>query len=93
MISMSLSVVEFLSLQRIWKIIYWRTDTMFIKMTLKGMRADNNQKMWALFGNKEMAYDIDRSPEEQPSIEEMTRRRSTNYPRTRMVSSLNGRRQ
>ena len=33
MISMSLSVVEFLSLQRIWKIIYWRTDTMFIKMT------------------------------------------------------------
>ena len=41
---------------------------------LKGMRADNNQKMWALYGNKEMAYDIDRNPEEQPSIEEMTRK-------------------
>ena len=38
------------------------------------MRADNNQKMWALYGNKEMAYDIDRNPEEQPSLEEMTRK-------------------
>ena len=44
------------------------------KNDLKGMRADNNQKMWALYGNKEMAYDIDRNPEEQPSIEEMTRK-------------------
>ena len=33
MISMSLSVVEFLSLQRIWKIIYWRTDTAYIETT------------------------------------------------------------
>ena len=44
------------------------------KNDLKGMRTDNNQKMWALYGNKEMAYDIDRNPEEQPSIEEMTRK-------------------
>ncbi len=40
---------------------------------LQGMRADKGNKMWALYGKKEMAYDIDRNPEEQPSIEEMTR--------------------
>ena len=40
---------------------------------LKGMRADTNNKMWALYGDREMAYDLDRNPEEQPSIEEMTR--------------------
>lgn len=41
---------------------------------LQGMRADNNNKMWALYGDKEMAYDLDRNPNEQPSIEEMTRK-------------------
>lgn len=41
---------------------------------LSGMRADNNNKMWALYGDREMAYDIDRDPNEQPSIEEMTRK-------------------
>ncbi len=41
---------------------------------LQGMRADNNDKMWALYGDREMAYDIDRNPNEQPSIEEMTRK-------------------
>ena len=40
---------------------------------LKGMRADTNNKMWALYGDREMAYDLDRNSEEQPSIEEMTR--------------------
>ncbi|WP_277466614.1 alkaline phosphatase [Parabacteroides sp. PF5-6] len=40
---------------------------------LQGMRADKNDKMWALYGDREMAYDIDRNPDEQPSIEEMTR--------------------
>ncbi|MDL2255028.1 alkaline phosphatase [Parabacteroides sp. OttesenSCG-928-K15] len=40
---------------------------------LSGMRADKNDKMWALYGSREMAYDIDRNPNEQPSIEEMTR--------------------
>lgn len=44
------------------------------KDDLKGMRSDNNGKMWALFGEKEMAYDIDRNPDEQPSLEEMTRK-------------------
>lgn len=41
---------------------------------LQGMRADNHQKMWALYGDKEMAYDADRDPAAQPSIEEMTRK-------------------
>lgn len=44
------------------------------KNDLKGMRADNGDKMWALYGDKEMAYDIDRNPEEQPSLEEMTQK-------------------
>jgi len=44
------------------------------KDDIKGMRADNGDKMWALYGKKEMAYDIDRNPDEQPSIEEMTRK-------------------
>lgn len=43
------------------------------KDDLKAMRADNNDKMWALFGAKEMDYDLDRNPNEQPSLEEMTR--------------------
>ena len=30
--------------------------------------------MWALFGDREMAYDIDRDPSQQPSLEEMTRK-------------------
>ena len=44
------------------------------KNDLNGMRADNKDKMWALYGEKEMAYDIDRNPDEQPSLEEMTRK-------------------
>ncbi|MEG1544240.1 MAG: alkaline phosphatase [Tannerellaceae bacterium] len=44
------------------------------KDDLKGMRADSNGKMWALFGEKEMAYDLDRDPTAQPSLEEMTRK-------------------
>ena len=40
---------------------------------LKGMRADKTDRMWALYGDREMAYDLDRNPEEQPSLEEMTR--------------------
>ena len=43
------------------------------KNDLKGMRADTNEKMWALYGDREMNYDLDRDPNEQPSIEEMTR--------------------
>ena len=39
-----------------------------------GMRAHSGDKMWALYGDKEMAYDIDRDPAQQPSLEEMTRK-------------------
>ena len=38
------------------------------------MRADTNSKMWALYADREMDYDLDRNPDEQPSIEEMTKK-------------------
>ncbi|MEG1580577.1 MAG: alkaline phosphatase [Bacteroidaceae bacterium] len=41
---------------------------------LAGMRADKKNKMWALYGNVEMDYDIDRDTTSQPSLEEMTRK-------------------
>ena len=44
------------------------------KNDLKGMRADTNSKMWALYADREMDYDLDRNPDEQPSIEEMTKK-------------------
>jgi Alkaline phosphatase len=45
------------------------------KDDLKGMRDhDDDDKMWALFGERDMDYDLDRNPNEQPSIEEMTRK-------------------
>lgn len=40
---------------------------------LAGMRADTGDKMWALYGAREMDYDIDRDPNQQPALEEMTR--------------------
>jgi alkaline phosphatase len=43
------------------------------KNDLQGMHSDGNPKMWALYGDKDMDYDIDRNPAQQPSIEEMTR--------------------
>ncbi len=43
------------------------------KDNLAGMRNEKGDKMWALFGAREMDYDIDRNPNEQPSLEEMTR--------------------
>lgn len=43
------------------------------KDDLKAMRADKGDKMWALYGKREMDYDLDRDPNEQPSLEEMTR--------------------
>lgn len=39
---------------------------------LAAMRADKGDKMWALFGNVEMDYDIDRDTTQQPSLAEMT---------------------
>ncbi|MDR2389708.1 MAG: alkaline phosphatase [Tannerellaceae bacterium] len=43
------------------------------KNDLQGMRNDGNPRMWALYGEKDMDYDLDRNPHEQPSLEEMTR--------------------
>ena len=40
---------------------------------IKGMRSDKGTKMWSLFGPEDMDYDIDRNPEEQPSLAEMTK--------------------
>lgn len=39
---------------------------------INGMRQDKGNKMWALFGQYDMNYDMDRNPEEQPSLAEMT---------------------
>ncbi|MBP5360048.1 MAG: alkaline phosphatase [Bacteroidaceae bacterium] len=40
---------------------------------LQAMRFDRSNKMWALYGDVDMDYDIDRNPDEQPSLAEMTR--------------------
>ncbi len=42
------------------------------KDDIKGFRSYEGNKMWALFGQGEMEYDLDRNPEEQPSLAEMT---------------------
>lgn len=39
---------------------------------INGMRQEKGNKMWALFGQYDMDYDMDRNPEEQPSLAEMT---------------------
>ena len=44
------------------------------KNDIDGMRNYKGNNMWALFGDREMAYDIDRDPAKQPSLEEMTRK-------------------
>ena len=43
------------------------------KNDLNAMRSYNGEKMWALFGDKEMPYDLDRDTTAIPSLEEMTR--------------------
>jgi Alkaline phosphatase len=43
------------------------------KDNLKGMREFKGEKMWSLFSEKEMPYDIDRDTAAIPSLEEMTR--------------------
>lgn len=39
---------------------------------LAAMRADTARRMWALFGEREMDYDLDRDTAVQPSLAEMT---------------------
>ena len=43
------------------------------KDDLQGMRKDTNTRMWALYDDRDMDYDLDRDTTQQPSIEEMTR--------------------
>lgn len=43
------------------------------KNDMKGMRSHTGHKMWALYNDREMSYDVDRDPDSEPSIEEMTR--------------------
>ena len=43
------------------------------KDNLKGMREFKGEKMWSLFSEKEMPYDLDRDTAAIPSLEEMTR--------------------
>lgn len=40
---------------------------------IDGFRNCTGDKMWALFADKDMSYDIDRKPEQEPSIAEMTK--------------------
>lgn len=44
------------------------------KNDINSMRNYDGDNMWALFGDREMSYDIDRDPAVQPSLEEMTRK-------------------
>lgn len=39
----------------------------------KSLIQDTNSKIWALFGESDMSFDIDRNPNQEPSLEEMTR--------------------
>jgi alkaline phosphatase len=43
------------------------------KNDIENFRNYNGGKMWALFRDKDMSYDIDRNPVEEPSLDEMTR--------------------
>ncbi|MDR1331577.1 MAG: alkaline phosphatase [Tannerella sp.] len=43
------------------------------KNDIAGMRAERGNRMWALYNEKDMAYDLDRDASREPSIEEMTR--------------------
>lgn len=40
---------------------------------IDAMRNDKGTKMWALYSQSDMDYDMDRNPDQQPSLAEMTR--------------------
>jgi alkaline phosphatase len=42
------------------------------KNDMAGMRNEPGNKMWALYNDRDMAYDLDRDASKEPSIEEMT---------------------
>ncbi|MDR2682634.1 MAG: alkaline phosphatase [Dysgonamonadaceae bacterium] len=41
---------------------------------IDGFRKHQGDKLWALFGDKDMSYDIDRDPAQQPALAEMTQK-------------------
>lgn len=43
------------------------------KNDIEGMRKYAGNKLWALYNDREMSYDLDRDPSKEPSLEEMTR--------------------
>jgi alkaline phosphatase len=54
---------------------YLRTENYGIVLNdLDGFRSCQSPKIWALFGDKDMAYDIDRDPSKEPSLAEMTQK-------------------
>ena len=48
------------------------TGTKYIENDLEAFRGFNGNKLWALFGNVALPYDIDRDPAAVPSLAEMT---------------------
>ena len=46
----------------------------YLANDIAGFRNLNSGKAWALFKDRELPYDLDRNPNEVPSIEEMTRK-------------------
>lgn len=45
-----------------------------LKDDINGMRQYEGNNLWALFGKRDMDYDLDRDPAKQPSLEEMTKK-------------------
>jgi len=41
---------------------------------IAAMKQSSNRKLWALFAEKDMSYDIDRNADEEPSLAEMTQK-------------------
>ncbi|MDR3194623.1 MAG: alkaline phosphatase [Tannerella sp.] len=44
------------------------------KNDIEGMRSYTGDKMWALYNDRDMTYDLDRDASKEPSLEEMTRK-------------------
>ena len=44
----------------------------YIEKDIEAFRAYQGERVWSLFTDGDMAYDLDRNPEEEPSLEEMT---------------------
>lgn len=51
-----------------------RKGTTLIQNDVKAMLDYSGNKLWALFGDDQFPFDIDRNPDEIPSLEQMTRK-------------------